>query len=107
MSHRVERYASTLKHSLGDILINEVHNPELKFVSITHVDVSPDLKSALVFFSFPEGTVKDVKVKLKRATGFIKKMLGKRMMLKYVPELTFIEDIEGRQEKIPVSRGGY
>ena len=106
MPHRVERYTSTLKHSLGDILINEVHNPELKFVSITRVDVSPDLKSALVFFSFPEGMITDVTVKLRKATGFIKKMLGKRMMLKYVPDLTFIEDIEGGQEKIPVGRGG-
>lgn len=106
MSHRVERFSSTLKHCLGDILINEVHNPELKFISITRVDVSPDLKQARVFFSSPPVMVTNPSVQLTKARGFMKRMLAKKMVLKYVPELIFEEDVSGGSENIKVDAGG-
>lgn len=91
MSHRVERFASTLQQCLADILFNDLDNPELKLVSISRVDVSPDLKNANVFVSDALGMVENPVGKLNRAKGFIKKRLAKKMVLKYVPELLFVE----------------
>jgi ribosome-binding factor A len=97
MSHRIERFSSTLKQSLADIIINDINNPHLKSVSITEVIVSPDLKKAYVYVTCAIGEERgdyhdsdDLIRQLKRAKGFIKRILAKRMYLKYVPELSFI-----------------
>jgi ribosome-binding factor A len=97
MPHRIERFSSTLKQSLADILMNDINNPHLKAVSITDVLVSPDLKKARVFVASSSGEkMEDVINHLDRAKGFIKKTLARRMYLKYVPEFFFLidEDIE-------------
>jgi ribosome-binding factor A len=91
MSHRVERFASTLQQCLADIILNDIDNPDLRFVSIARVDVSPDLKNANVFISDPLGMVENPIQKLNRAKGFIKKRLSRKMVLKYMPELMFVE----------------
>lgn len=91
MSHRVERFASTLKHCLAEIILSDIDNPELRLVSISRVDVSPDLKKANVFISDSLGMVEDPVGKLNRAKGFIKKRLARKMVLKYMPELIFVE----------------
>ena len=92
MSHRIERFASTLKHCLGDILLNEIDNPELQFLSITEILLSSDLKSAKVFISAPGNNVDQLILGLTKAKGFIKKKLPQKMALKYVPELIFLKD---------------
>jgi ribosome-binding factor A len=92
MSHRVERFSSTLKQCIADILMNEMNNPKLKNVVISDVIVSDDLKKARVFVSSTAGDVDGVLAGLEKARGFIKRSLGKRMYLKYVPELFFIKD---------------
>ncbi len=96
MSHRIERFSSTLQHSLADILLNDVNDPHLKSVSITEVLVSPDLKKARVFVSHAAGSEQEdpgeLLGRLERAKGFIKRTLARRMYLKYVPELFFVND---------------
>lgn len=91
MSYRVERFSSTLKHCLADILLNEVDNPHLKATSIADVVASDDLKKAKVFVSSSLLRPDELVEQLERARGFIKRSLGKRMYLKYVPELSFIK----------------
>lgn len=93
MSHRIERFSSTLKHSLADILLNDAGNPHLKFVVITEILVAPDLKKARVFITLPGGsgdTIDEVIRHLDHAKGYIKKILAQKMYLRYVPELIFI-----------------
>lgn len=93
MSHRIERFSSTLKQSLADILMNDVNNPHLKAVSITAVRVSPDLKKARVYVTSSSGEkMEDIIMHLDRARGFIKRTLAQRMYLKYVPEFFFVID---------------
>ena len=96
MSHRKERFASTLKQSLADILMVEMNNPLFKSVFIADVLVTPDLKKARVFVSLtpvPGGGDKDVlAAQLAKAKGFIKRSLARRMYLRYIPELEFIID---------------
>ena len=97
MSHRIERFSSTLKHCLADILLNDAGNPHLKFVVITDILVNPDLKKARIFITIPGGgsgdsgdTIDTVIRQLDHAKGYIKKILAQKMYLRYVPELIFI-----------------
>jgi len=95
MSYRVERFSSTLKQCLADILVNEMDNPKLKTVVISEVIAASDLKKARIFVSSlsPQPNDGDEMVAiLTKAKGFIKRALTKRMYLKYVPELVFIKD---------------
>ena len=93
MPYRKQRFISTLKHSLGDILLNDIHNPELQFVSISEVSVSNDLKRARIYVSSPTQNMEDIIEQLNKAKGFIKKRLPEKMRLRYVPELDFYEDV--------------
>lgn len=112
MSHRVERFSSTLKHVLADILLNEVNDPHLRSVSITEVIVSPDLRKARVFVADTTGAFSDhenpseLLDRLEHAAGFIKKSLGQRMYLKYVPQLSFLKDEILEPLNIPPAPGG-
>lgn len=94
MSHRIERFASTLKQCLADILLNEAGNPHLKSVIITDIIVNPDLKRARVYITVSGGsggdTIESVTHQLEQAKGYIKKLLAQKMYLRYIPELIFI-----------------
>lgn len=92
MSRRVERFSSTLKHCLADIVINQVKNPKLKTTVISNVIVEPNLKKARIFIASPVEDPDETVRRLERAKGFIKRALGKQMYLKFVPELLFIKD---------------
>lgn len=92
LSYRVEKFSSTLKQCLADILLNETNNPQLKSISIVDVIVSADLKKAKIFVCSSRLTADDLMTKLSAARGFIKKSLAKKMYLKYMPELYFIQN---------------
>ncbi|UCH97918.1 MAG: 30S ribosome-binding factor RbfA [Candidatus Aminicenantes bacterium] len=98
MSHRKERFSSTLKQCLADILVKDINNPLLKSAFISNVIVSNDLKKAEVFVSLSSASghggadIDDLVSRLTKSRGFIKRTLAKRMYLKYIPELVFIKD---------------
>ena len=92
MPYRKERFSSTLKHCLADIIINESKNADLKLISISEVLVSDDLKKARVLVSSSSDNMDELMIKLEKAKGFFKKTLAKKMYLKYVPELIFSKD---------------
>lgn len=105
MSHRKERFTSTLRQCLADILVKDMNDPLLKSVFISDVIVSPDLKKAKVFVSSSltpgvgekidpgsESDLDQIVPRLTNAKGFIKRVLAGRMYLKYIPELMFIKD---------------
>lgn len=92
MTYRLERVSSTLKQCLADILLNEIDNPQLKTIAILDVVVTPDMKRANIYVSSPLMEERDLLKKLSAARGFIKKTLGKKMYLKYIPELYFINN---------------
>jgi ribosome-binding factor A len=92
MSIRKQRFISTLKHCLGDIILNEIRNPELQLISISEVKISNDLKRAWIYVSSPTHEADDIIKELNNAKGFIKKRLPKKMSLRYVPDLEFHKD---------------
>jgi len=93
MSHRVERFSSTLKQCIADILVNELNDPSIQGISISDVVVTKDLKKARIFISSPFNNADAAVAHLTKAKGNIKRALDKRMYLRFVPELIFIKDV--------------
>ena len=93
-NYRINRINEEVQKELSTIL-REVKDPRVScnFISITAVDVTPDLKFAKVYYSFLSNkyTEKDVENGLKSAGGVIRSGLT-RMKLRIIPELRFIRD---------------
>ncbi len=94
MSYRLSSINQEMKRTLSEIM-REVRDPRVSesFLTVTGVEVTPDLKYAKVFYSFlsTKYTEKDVEQGLKSASGLIRSGL-KRMQLRVIPELRFIRD---------------
>ncbi len=91
---RAERVGRHIRNTMADILLREVKDPRLKRVTITSVDVSPDLRSAKVYFatSGDEGQIERAMEGFHNARGYIKKLLGQELGLRYMPEIRFYYD---------------
>jgi len=91
MSFRPERLAEAIKKEVSELLREELKDPRIGFVSITSVDVSKDLRYANIYASiFGEPDQQKISMKaLQKAQGFIRGELGKRIRLRYTPEITF------------------
>ena len=94
MKNRIERVQSEMQKIISDILAKKVADPRIGFVSVTGVEVAPDLKSAKVFISVlgTERERRDTFEGLESATPFIRTELGRKIDLRYVPELIFVHD---------------
>ena len=88
---RADRVAEEIKHEVGNILLEEVRDPRLGFTTITRVELTPDLRFARIFFSVygDEKQWKDTQDALEHAAGFIRRVLGQRLNLRFVPEIVF------------------
>ncbi|HOX43417.1 MAG TPA: 30S ribosome-binding factor RbfA [Myxococcota bacterium] len=88
---RQRRIADQIQAEISALLLKGLKDPRLGFVTITGVELSPDLKHAKVFCCTPEGeAAKDeLLAGLRSAAGFIRKSLSQRMRLRSVPELEF------------------
>jgi len=104
MSQRVQRVAEGIKQEIGKIIHGELKDPRIGFVTITKVDLSPDLRYASVYFSLlgTKKELRDTQVGLARSAGFIRKLLGRRMKLRYTPQVAFRLD-EGVEYSIRIS----
>ena len=91
---RTERVGDQIQLEIADILSRRMRDPRVGFVTITTVDVTADLKQAWVYVTvLQEGERgNEAMATLARATGFIRRELGRRLKLRYVPELTFVRD---------------
>jgi ribosome-binding factor A len=92
MSYRLEKFASTMQQALGEILNQESLNPDFKRASVVRVQLARDLKRATVFIACPPEQADRILEQLGRSRGFIKKLLGKKMILRHMPELDFARD---------------
>ena len=91
---RPDRVADQLRGELAAVLAREVHDPGIGFVTLTRVQVSPDLQLARVFYTAlgDEKTRMATRRALERATPFLRRQIGARLRLKRTPELTFVYD---------------
>ena len=101
---RGDRVASSLKRELSAILSREVKDPRLAGCSVTQVRMSGDLKVAWIALSvFPKENWEQAERALKKAAGFLRREVGKRLRLRQTPELRFERD-EGVDKLLAMDR---
>jgi ribosome-binding factor A len=93
-SQRAQRIGDQLQRELADLLANEVKDPRVGRVTVTHVEVSADYSHATVHFSHLAGKERapDTIAALKRTAGFLRSELAHRLDLYSVPQLHFAYD---------------
>lgn len=91
---RQGRVAELLYEELRIIIANELDDPKLSLVEVTHVDVSRDLRSAKVFVHHQqeEVTRQEMLKRLQRAIPYLRSQVAERCGLRLVPELVFHYD---------------
>ena len=91
--YRRNRINEEMQKELMNIL-RGVKDPRVQdaFMSVTAVDVTPDLKYAKIYYSALQGDEKELKTGLKAATGYIRHELARTLNLRITPELTFLRD---------------
>jgi ribosome-binding factor A len=95
VSRRTERIGDQLREEIARLLREDVTDPRIGLVSITRVDVAPDLSHALVFWSALEGDEQArerIDAGLESAAGFLRRELAKLLRLRRTPELRFRHD---------------
>ena len=73
------------------VILSTVKDPRIReaFLSITSVEVSPDLKFARIYYSHLQGDLNEVEKGLISSAGYLRTMLAKRLNLRVTPELSF------------------
>lgn len=95
-SRRLERVADQLREEIASVLRTQVSDPRVGLVTILRVDVSPDLRNAIVSWSRIEtpdaATLEAVAEGLESAAPFVRRQLARALPLKRMPELRFRHD---------------
>ena len=90
---RSERVNEQIRRELADLLMFEVKDPRVKMVSLTEVEITPDYAHAKVFFTTLQAEhLGEIEQGLRRAAGFLRRELGRRIHIHTLPELHFIYD---------------
>lgn len=99
---RLQRVSELIREVLADIM-KKIKDPRVGFLTITDVQVSPDLSSARVYVSMlSEGEDREKALKgLESASGFIRRELGKEIKLRKTPKISFIFD-EGMERGMKI-----
>ena len=96
---RADRVKSLLQRELGMLISEELRDPRIAFPTVTAVEITPDLRSAKVHVSVlgdEEALGKTMKA-LEDAKPFLRRELGSRTDLRFVPDLTFVHDRSAEQ----------
>ena len=92
---RTRRVADQIRQTLAEIVMRELRDPNIGFVTVTSVELSSDLRYAKAFVSLmgsPEESLASLEA-LQKAAPFVRRALGERIRLRRVPELRFLEDL--------------
>ena len=91
---RLRRVAEQIRRQLSEILHAELKDPGVGMITVTDVEVSPDLAHAKVFFTTlgDAEALAQSQAGLRRASGFLRSALGRRIKVHNTPELHFEYD---------------
>ena len=96
MSRRTERIAEQLRSEIAAAIRQDVTDPRVGLVTITRVDVSPDMSHALVYWSGlgvdDEGRVASMGEGLASCAGHLRSRIAKRLSMRRIPEFRFRHD---------------
>jgi ribosome-binding factor A len=89
----MEKVNSQIKRQLMEIISKEVDDPDMDFLSITRVETTSDLRESKVYFSLLDETkYENARAVLEKMNKFIRHHLGKRIRMKFLPQLKFLPD---------------
>jgi len=90
-SNRINRIDEELKKEISNIITYDIKNPNITgLISVTKVKVTPDLKYAKVYISIINSkNSKDTFLHLKKASGFVRTEIAKKVNLRITPEIVF------------------
>ena len=91
---RADRVSGLIQETLSDLLKKRIHDPRLQMVTITKVKMSADLKLARIYFAIygDDKKSEDAAKGFESARGFIKRILARKLGLRYMPDLKFFYD---------------
>ena len=90
---RPQKVADLIQRELSELIRLELRDPRVGMLTLTSVDVSPDLSHAKVFFTIlNKEHVPETLQGLQRAAGYLRSQLARRMKLYTTPELRFVYD---------------
>jgi len=94
MSQRTQRIADLLRAELSTLLQRELRDPRVRLASVSRVEVSADLRHALILVSaLGDESQRDATIEgLENARGFLRRELARRLSLRRTPELRFVLD---------------
>lgn len=112
---RVRKIQEFIKQEVGNMLLHDLKDPRLGFITVTGVKLTGDLREAVIYVSLfgKEEEKKASMDALNQAKGFIRRELGQRLKVYYTPSIAFAEDtsldysmhIEGLLKKIHTDDG--
>jgi ribosome-binding factor A len=101
---RAERVKHLLQQEISLIIQNDLKDPRVQMVTVTNVRLSPDLREGRVLVTSLSNDPAErdaILLGLKRATGYIRGELGRRLEIKFIPQLEFVfDDSYEKQERI-------
>ncbi len=88
---RSDKVADLIQREISHMLMRTLKDPRIGFVTITKVTVSEDCRMAKIYFSVPGSSDEREKSAqgLNSAKGYVRKELGRRIRMKYTPEISF------------------
>ena len=101
-SRRMERLAEAIKQEVSKIILYELKDPRISFITVTKAEVTPDLKRAKIYISIlgDDVTQKKTLKGLENAKGFIQTKVGSCLQIRYTPFLTFCLDESVKRVRI-------
>lgn len=93
MSIKIDRINHSIVREISYILMTEVKDEDIKFVTITDCKTTNDLSFAKIYFTVLDDSKRESTLEaLKNASGFIRKELAERIEIRHIPELEFVYD---------------
>ena len=91
---RIEKLQELIKQEMGKMLLKELKDPRIGFVTVTGVEMTGDLREAKIYVSVMGGEekVKSSLEGLNSALGFVRMEIGQRIRLRFTPEISFALD---------------
>jgi ribosome-binding factor A len=104
-SRRVEKAAEAIRGVVSMAILAELKDPRVQDVTVTYVEVSPDLRHAKVHVSvMGDETHQKLTLRgLQSAAGFLQAKIAERIEIRYTPKLSFLLD-QGVKRSIEVAK---
>lgn len=95
MTRRNERLAEEIREEVAAVIGRRLKDPRIGFVTVTRVELAHDLRNAKVMVGILGGEAERAKTLegLRKAAGFVRREIGRRIRMRYVPELIFHFDV--------------